>query len=37
MAGAFETFVVSEIIKSWHNAGREPSYFYGTRRAEIDS
>ncbi len=39
MAGAFfETFVVSEIIKSWHNAGREPSlYFYRDKEGkEID-
>ncbi len=39
MAGAFfETFVVSEIIKSWHNAGREPTlYFYRDKEGkEID-
>jgi predicted AAA+ superfamily ATPase len=39
MAGAFfETFVISEIIKSWHNAGREPSlYFYRDHEGkEID-
>ena len=39
MAGAFfETFVVSEIIKSWHNAGREPSLsFYRDKEGkEID-
>jgi predicted AAA+ superfamily ATPase len=29
MAGAFfESFVISEIIKSWHNAGREPSFYF---------
>jgi predicted AAA+ superfamily ATPase len=29
MSGAmFETFVVSEIIKSWHNAGKKPPAFY---------
>ena len=39
MAGAFfETFVISEIIKSWHNAGRDPSlYFYRDKEGkEID-
>ena len=29
MSGAmFETFVVSEIMKSWHNAGKKPPVFY---------
>jgi len=29
MAGAFfESFVISEIIKSWHNVGREPSFYF---------
>ena len=39
MAGAFfESFVISEIIKSWHNAGRDPSlYFYRDHEGkEID-
>jgi len=39
MSGAFfETFVVSEIIKSWYNAGKTPSVFYyrDKDRNEID-
>ena len=39
MAGAFfETFVVSEIMKSWYNAGKNPPVFYyrDKDRNEID-
>jgi predicted AAA+ superfamily ATPase len=39
MSGAFfETFVVSEIIKSWYNAGKTPPVFYyrDKDRNEID-
>lgn len=39
MSGAFfETFVVSEIMKSWHNAGKTPPVFYyrDKDRNEID-
>lgn len=39
MAGAmFETFVVSELLKSWMNAGKEPpfSYFRDTDQHEVD-
>ncbi|HOX31005.1 MAG TPA: ATP-binding protein [Spirochaetales bacterium] len=34
----FETFVVSEIMKSWHNAGKTPPLFYyrDKDRVEID-
>jgi len=39
MSGAiFETFVVSEIIKSWYNAGKKPPVFYyrDKEKNEID-
>lgn len=39
MAGAFfETFVVNEILKSWHNAGKRPPVFYyrDKEKNEID-
>lgn len=37
MSGAiFETWVVSEIIKSYYHAGLTPIYYYRDRKWEID-